>query len=309
MFPALFGSVRAEPMLADLLPIARAVEPDLVVRDAGEFAAPIVAAVLGVPCVTHAFGALPPRHRVEVASERVAPLWRRHGLEPRPFGGSYDHLYLDIYPPSLRAAEADHVGTVQSLRPGRVATGDERVLPGWVTDDGPPLLYVTFGTMSLFNSDVAVFDTIVRAVADVGARAVVTVGPSGDPSLLGDVPAGIHVERYIPQDQVLPHCAAVVSHAGSGTFLAAVGLGLPQVCVPMGADQYLNSAAAAQAGVAVVVGPDDRSFDRIRSALAQVLEDDSLRTNAEAVRADIDAMPGPSEVADILAARYRPLPR
>jgi hypothetical protein len=56
MFPRLFGAVRAGPMLADLMPIASHYAPDVVVHEAGELAAPIVAASLGVPNITHGFG-------------------------------------------------------------------------------------------------------------------------------------------------------------------------------------------------------------------------------------------------------------
>ena len=44
MFPRLFGTVRAAPMLADTLAFARGWKPSLIVHEQGEFAAPIVAA-------------------------------------------------------------------------------------------------------------------------------------------------------------------------------------------------------------------------------------------------------------------------
>jgi hypothetical protein len=102
MFPRLFGAVRAGPMLNDLMPIATDFAPDVVVHEAGELAGPIVAAALGVPNITHGFGGLVPKERVAAASAEVAPLWESMGLESRPYAGCYDHLYLDIYPPSLQ---------------------------------------------------------------------------------------------------------------------------------------------------------------------------------------------------------------
>src|SRR4051794_34569423 len=62
MFPKLFGAVFAPAMLTELLPLSRDVAPDLVVHDQAELAGPIVAAALGTPWLTHAFGRmLPPR--------------------------------------------------------------------------------------------------------------------------------------------------------------------------------------------------------------------------------------------------------
>lgn len=301
-FPKVFGATAAPVLLPDLLPLAREFRPDLIVADAADFAAPLVGALLGVPCVNHGFGSLLPRKRVEAAAGECAHLWREHGLEPRAFGGCYDHLYIDLYPPSLGAAAADYLGAVQPLRPGVFATGEAAPLPDELTDDGPPLVYATLGTV--FNDDAALFVAMAQAIAAAGARGVLTVGPQGDPAAVGEVPAGVHVARYVRQDQVLPHCAAVMSHAGSGTFLAGLGLGIPQVCIPLAADQFLNAAAAARANVAAVVPPDDRSVERLSAALAQVLDDDVMRKSAEAVRADIEAMPGPAEVAEALVSRF-----
>ena len=81
-----------------------------IVNDASELAAPLVARLTGVPQATHAFGALLPEHRLAATGDAVAPLWRAQGLEPAPYAGSYEHLYLDIYPPSMRFGSYDHVG-------------------------------------------------------------------------------------------------------------------------------------------------------------------------------------------------------
>src|SRR4051812_35745550 len=58
MFPRLFVAVRAQRMLEDALPIARPWTPDILICDAAELAGPVIAASLGVPNVTHSFGAL-----------------------------------------------------------------------------------------------------------------------------------------------------------------------------------------------------------------------------------------------------------
>lgn len=88
MFPRLFGDVRAGPMLAGVLPVARDWGPSLVVSEAAELAGPIAAAATGVPGVTHAFGALLPAARVAAAATKVAPLWEPRGWPPARSEGS-----------------------------------------------------------------------------------------------------------------------------------------------------------------------------------------------------------------------------
>src|SRR2546429_186173 len=74
------------------------------------------------PAATTSFGRSPPAvpgARFAAAAREVAPLWRSRGLDPRPYGGSYDTLYLDSSPPILQAQPADHVARRQLMRPHR----------------------------------------------------------------------------------------------------------------------------------------------------------------------------------------------
>ena len=296
MFPAFFGEVCTPPMLDDLLPVVDGWRPALIVNDASELAAPLAGQLRRVPHVTHAFGALLPEHRVAAAGEAVAPLWRGHGLEPRPYAGSYDHLYLDIYPPSMRFGSYDHVPQVQPLRP--VPFDAVEADPGEPVAAGDrPLVYLTFGTV--FN-DPGLFSAAVAGVARHDVDVLVTVGPAADPAALGDVPPNVRVERYVPQTAVLPHCAVVASHAGSGTFLASLGLGIPQLCLPQAADQFINAGQGTASGAALTLTPGEASADAIADAVGRLLHEPAFAGAARRLAAEIEAMPGPDEVARLL---------
>ena len=82
---------------------------------------------------------------------------------------------------------------------------------------------------------------------------VVTVGNLNDPAALGNSRANVHVEQWLPLAPLLPRCAAVLCHAGTGTTLAALAAGLPLVLVPQGADQFDNAQACERAGAARVL--------------------------------------------------------
>ena len=214
MFGKIFGAAAAPQILPDLVRVALEWRPDLVVADAAEFAGHIVAAELGIPSVTKGFGALLPERRVRAAGEEVAPLWRSRGLEPRPYGGSYDHLYLDVYPPEFDPQVAAHVPHRQRLRPvaddGHVATASARPWPDTPAD--APLIYVTMGTV--FNNP-ELFQVVVgraararrarsrhrrarrrpgrgrSAAATRACRAVRLPGPGAAPLQRGRVPRGV----------------------------------------------------------------------------------------------------------------------
>ncbi len=107
----------------------------------------------------------------------------------------------------------------------------------------------------------------------------------------------MHVARYLPQTEILPHAALVVSHAGSGTFLAALGHGIPQLCLPQAADQFGNAAAAERMGAALTIEPGGATAERVQAAAERVLQEPTFRTAAHKVQLDIEEMPGPAAVA------------
>jgi UDP:flavonoid glycosyltransferase YjiC (YdhE family) len=300
LFPLMFGFERSQAMLADLLPLVEEWRPKVVNRDAAEFAAPIAAARHDVPCLTHAFGALLPEHRAVAAAASVAPLWEEVGLEPRPYGGSYDALYLDIYPPSLQDQHRPHVPATRHVRPTSprdLVPAPERLREA---SAAAPLVYVTFGTV--FNAPDAVREAV-AGVRDLDVRVLVTVGPDGDPAALGGQPSNVEVARFVPQDDVLPHAALVVSHAGSGTFLGAAAAGVPQLCLPQGADQHLNAEACVRAGIGLSL-PTGSSAAEVRDTCVRLLTEPGFGDAARRVSRDIAAMAPPADIADELGAQF-----
>jgi UDP:flavonoid glycosyltransferase YjiC (YdhE family) len=136
---------------------------------------------------------------------------------------------------------------------------------------GRPLVYLTFGTV--FN-DNAAFRAALAGIGELPVNLVVTVGPASDPGAFGPQPANVAVERYIPQMALLPSCDVVVSHAGSGTVLATLGLGIPQLCLPQAADQFLNAAAVVRPGCGARRPSPGELVDRRILATTYALLDD-----------------------------------
>jgi UDP:flavonoid glycosyltransferase YjiC (YdhE family) len=308
VFPKMFGGICAPAMFADLLPLAKDWSPRLVVHDAAELAGPVVAAALGVPSVTKSFGALTPRHRVAAASDEVAPLWRSVGLQPPPYAGCYEQLYLDVYPPGMQPPLPQYVGRSQPMRPvaydlPEEATGSRG--SGTKPDGIPlahgfedrPLVYLTMGTVF---SDPLALRRIVNRLASLEIRLLVTVGPAGNPAEMGAQPPNVRIERYIAQTLVLPLCEVVISHGGSGTMLQTLALGLPQLCLPRAADQFLNAAAVTRAGAGLALVPAEAGGQAIAAAAIRLLDEPSFRECAMRQGQEIALMPGPQDVVAVL---------
>jgi UDP:flavonoid glycosyltransferase YjiC (YdhE family) len=304
VYPAMFGELLAPRMLEDLLPLARDWRPDLLVHEQGELAAPLVAALLGVPSVAHGFGTAVPGPFVAAAGERLAPMWAEHGLPVPAYAGCFASPYLDIYPPSMQGQGAAHIPERLLLRPVSWTGPEPDRLPELVlAPDDRPLVYLTLGTV---NRDATLLGELLAALAVLDVRVLATVGPGGDPEVLGPQPRNVAVERFVSQTAVLPHCDAVVSHAGSGTVLGALALGLPLVCVPQMADQFRNSEAVSRAGAGVVLRPGEAGAeagaDAVSAAVQAVLGANEYRHAAAELAAEIAAMPAPEDVVPALEA-------
>ena len=98
----------------------------------------------------------------------------------------------------------------------------------------------------------------------------------------------------------MPLASAVVSHTGSGTMLGALASGLPQVCLPRGADQFANADRVHAVGAGIRLLPDEVTPERLRAAVTAVLDDPAYARAATAMRDEIAAMPSAAEVLDDL---------
>ena len=131
------------------------------------------------------------------------------------------------------------------------------------------------------------------------------MGSDGDPSLLGPQPENVHVERYIPQSELLPRCDLVISHGGSGTLLGALSAGVPIVAVPQGADQFLNAEAIVRAGIGLRIMPAESSPATVRDRVGRVLEEGHFALAARAIAVEIAGLPTPAMVVPRLEAHAR----
>ena len=264
--------------------------PDVLVYETSDLASPVAAAAAGIPAVHHGFGTMPSHALLRFGAATVAPLWRRQGLEPDPYAGAFTGLYVDVVPPCLDDADRP-LGPSTRIRLPVVADGEA---PRWLDELAEPLVYVTLGTA--FNHP-HLFRPLVEALGGEPVAALVTTGRDVDPADLGPLPPNVRAERYVPQAHVLPRAAAVVTHGGSGTTLAALSLGRPLVVVPQGADQFENAARYERVGVAVVVTPADLGADAVRAALRRVMSDAAYAAAARAVAEEFAELPSPDEVA------------
>ncbi len=299
-FGTRFGRA-AVRMHHDLAPIVDRFGPDLIVHDMAELAAAPIATARGIPHVTFAFSGAPSEKMLDGIVDAVAELWSAEGLAVPSDAGLYAHLYLHRFPTVFGSVPSSvNVRLVRPVGFDGSATAEK---PSWLDSFGSagPAVYLTLGTVV---SSPDQWREILAAVAASEVDVIATTGAQ-DPADIGPVPANVRVERYVPQSFILGRVAAVISHGGAGTLLAGASQGLPQICIPMGADQWENADALAGTGASITLEEDQRDAADIAEALERLLGGDEFATAAHAVAAEIATMAHPDEyvtVCESLAA-------
>jgi UDP:flavonoid glycosyltransferase YjiC (YdhE family) len=268
----------------------------VVVSEAAEFAAGLLAEEAGIPVVRVHPGITGRGYFETLSAPHLAPVRASLGLPPDPDARRLLDIPLVTYFP----AEFD----LPAPGPGPGAAGHARVCRVRHPAAAGPApreetVYVTFGTeivgTPLFPP---VLRDAVSAVTRSGRRAVVALGHA-DPALLADRP-DVRVEPWVDPGALLPTVRAVVCHAGAGTTLGALSAATPIVAVPFMADQPLNAERVAATRTGLAVPPGDHLADRLADALREVLAEEppGCRPMAEAIR----ALPSVDRALDLITA-------
>jgi len=290
----IFAGACAEAAVPLLLTHAREFQPDVIVREAQEYAGLLVGQALGVPTARVAIS-------LERALHRFFPLLmpaldQQRGALGLALDPTGQHLaqepILTQFPKALWHEESAQplfrFGVPSREHPGPLPI--ERP-PAW-GDDRTPLVYLTLGTVAGGMADLRRgYRLLLDAVASLPVRALLTTGEAVDPASLGAIPEHVAVARFVPQARVLAHARAVVCHGGSGTVLGALSAGLPLVIMPMFADQPENAREVEAAGAGLGVPFGDASPDRIASALTRVLGEPTFAQRAQAIAREMSTLP------------------
>ncbi|MFE4973652.1 nucleotide disphospho-sugar-binding domain-containing protein [Kitasatospora sp. NPDC056651] len=251
----------------------------------------LAAEAAGIPCVMHGIG-LPYPTFAEVLSA-MADVCARHGVT----GALTPPVAtVDLCPESL---------CPESLRPPGGATGwpmryvpynGGAVLPDWLcAAPRRPRVCVTWGSVLPAVGCTSMLRDVVEAVAAEDAEVVLTAGEA-ELSGLGPLPPNVRAVDWVPLSALLPSCAAVVHHGGSGTTFTALAHGVPQLVLPQTADQPVNAQAVVERGTGLAF--PDRDVDRgaLADGVRRALTDQRIREACRQVRDEIRAMPGPERV-------------
>ncbi|MGW4063335.1 glycosyltransferase [Amycolatopsis sp. NPDC004747] len=295
LFPVVakvFGELMPKRFVADLLPLFEHVRPDLVVSEAGNSGGAFAAIKAGLPVVAHGFGRV---STGDPMTTKIRDAIRAHAAsldievgEDLAFGGPF----VDICPESVQ--DPDFLARTHRVPLRPVGWSEPGELPPGVLGKRRPLVYLTLGTAM---GHAGVLTEAIAGLSGLDVDVLVATGPSLPEDALGEVPENVRLEAWVPQAALLPHVDLVVHHGGSGTTLGAFGAALPQLLLPQGADQFTNADAVLAAGVGDrLIGPEVTA-EAVATKARHLLTDTAVRDAAQALAAEVAAMPSSAEVA------------
>lgn len=319
-----------EPTMDELVALARAWEPDLVVWDNVAFHGSIAAraagaasarSLIGVDHVTRMRRAFVDRRGTAAAADEEDAVAGLLADRLDRYGAAFDEavLFGDVTVNPLPEAVPAPPG-LACLSVRQLPFTHLQALPDWLTGKGAaperPRVCLTLGrsvrdVRGNDNYGLSVAD-LLAAVDGLDAEVIATLTPEQLPPGTA-VPDNVRLVDFVPMNALLPTCAAVLHHGGASTLMAAVWARVPQLIVPSETwDERELAAAVERFGAGLTVGaaepgarggPGPRAGltpDALRAALTRLLTEPAWASGAAAMRRATLAHPAPSEAVPVL---------
>jgi MGT family glycosyltransferase len=158
---------------------------------------------------------------------------------------------------------------------------DERRAPG-----ERPLVLLSFST-TVMHGQTALVQRVCDAIGGEHVDAILTLGPAVSAAWVR-VPSNVETRSYADHDQLLPRCAAIVTHGGLGTTLRALAHGTPLLLLPLGRDQQFNATRVVELDAGIRV-PTEAPPSAIAASLDEFLAQPRFRESAENAATAISA--------------------
>ncbi|WP_444947892.1 activator-dependent family glycosyltransferase [Micromonospora ureilytica] len=317
MAATVFQTYSDAAMVDDLVSYARWWRPDLVVWDPLTFGGAVAARVSGAAHARLLFGLdLVGRMRgsyLRVLADREPalredPMAEWLGDVLARYGGEFTEdlvvgqWTVDPVPAALRMPTG-----LLTLDMRCVPYNGQGSVPDWLREPpSRPRVCVTLGVShrTVMGGDQVSTADLLDAVADVDVEVVATL----DAGQLGArrLPGNVRTVDFLPMDALLPTCAAIVSHGGSGTVHTAMEYGVPQITVVGDMwDNALRGRMLQRSGAGLTVDVAELTPPRLRDMLIRVVEERPFRDQATRIRRQMLGCPSPADVVPMLESLTR----
>ncbi|MFJ8584175.1 activator-dependent family glycosyltransferase [Streptomyces sp. NPDC093595] len=300
-------------MVDELVELARAWQPDLVIWTPLTYAAPVAARVVGAAharllwsvdiyaAMRGVFLSLkeqqPPERREDPLAHWLTGHLARHGSDfaEEVTTGQWT---VDQTPGSVQLPLDVH------RVPMRYAPyNGPSVEPAWVREPpARPRVFFTPGHSSaaVIGASYMPVQEILDAVDGLDIEFVAAL-PARETDAVLRVPDNTRVVDFVPLHTLVPSCSALLHHGGFGGWSAALLHGVPQFLLPVRFSDLWTKATLLDAqGGGAYLHASEVTAETLRAGPTRLLEDPSYRSGAARLRREMLAAPAPNDLVRTL---------
>lgn len=140
-------------------------------------------------------------------------------------------------------------------------------------------VYISMGT--ILNRDLDLYKLCFAAFRDLPVQFILASGKDTDLEPIADlIPDNFIIRPYLPQLEVLQHVDAFLTHTGMNSASEALYYHVPLIMLPLTSDQPHVASRVQELGAGVIVDKNNLTPEVLRTAVLEVLGNDSYREHA-----------------------------
>jgi UDP:flavonoid glycosyltransferase YjiC (YdhE family) len=269
--------------------------PDLVVHEPADLAGPLIAQRLGVPYVCQDLGP-PLRPAARQAPAAVhEELCREVGMGTAV---SPPALIIDVRPPRLKDLDGPGDGQAAPRQPMRfVPFNGPSEVPAWLHEQPKgPRVCVALAT-GRRGHGLAAVSRVLQALRAVDGAFEVIVPVCEQQAGQIDMTGNERPVAWLPFELLARSCRLVVHQGGFAATMTALGLGVPQLILPVSEDERTLANVVERCGAGRQAGGDSRET---AASARSLLRETGYRQAAAAIAAEMASQPSPMQVAAVI---------
>lgn len=264
--------------------------PDLIVYPPLGVVGRLLGARFGIPTVLQTVGFAHQQKHVDTVTSSLREKFKEHGVgEP-----CEDVAWLDVAPPSMSVLEHP---TERTLPMRYVPYNGGAVFQDWWLRPSKPRVLVSLGTLKPMVDGLDLIQWVMHRADEIDAQVVLQLKDNAREELVDELPDNVVLTDWIPMGGLVNNSDVFIHHGGAGNTFTALAAGVPQIVFGEGADRPMNAKIVQDRGCGIVPDEEGLTADTIRA----VVDGPAYKEQAGQVRSEIQAMPGPAEIADRLA--------
>ena len=145
------------------------------------------------------------------------------------------------------------------------------------------LIYISLGTV--FNKDTELFVKIINSIEYEGSEILVSAGDSYNKLKDMSFKENVHIEKFVPQINVLYQTDIFITHGGKNSINEALKIGVPMILFPVGGEQQYNANLVEFINTGINFGNIKSSFtdQQMKEAIERLLNDKIITSSVKSL--------------------------